>query len=95
MGDDTMIGIGTIVVIVVGFLFMREQWIKTKRTMHNAKRSILEVRDINDIAAEEEAKRAVNGMLGIREKKSGGGFVKGLIWLVIIGVVLYFIFGGN
>jgi hypothetical protein len=90
---EVLLVIGLIVFII---LFIREQWIKTKRTLHNAKRSILEVRDIDDIETEEETKRAIHSMLGIKEpKKSGGGFLKSLVYIAIAGVIIYFLVAGN
>ena len=44
-----MEAIGVIVVIVVAVFFIREQCVKTKRTMHNSFRALKEVRPLEEI----------------------------------------------
>jgi hypothetical protein len=92
IGEIYMEEIGVIVVVVVVALVIREQFVKTKRTMHNSWRSIKEVRPLEDIKVEEDAKRMINGITGTPEKKSGGGFLKTIVWIAIIGVIFYFLF---
>jgi hypothetical protein len=59
--------------------------------MRNTFRAIKENESVEQIEIEENAKRMANRIMGVPEKKSGGGIVKALIWGGIIVAVIYFI----
>ena len=74
MGDTIL----TIIIFVGIIIMARAFLVGFKRDMHNHKRALFEVRDVNDIAQEEEFMRSAKGMMKelnkqeIKENKKQG-----------------------
>jgi hypothetical protein len=84
--------LGIIAVVGVG-LIIREQFVNTKRTLHNSFRALKEVRPLEDIETEENVLRSFNGITKQYEKKQkgGGGFFKGVIVTLIVVALIVMI----